>query len=50
MYSGLLTVHNILSPEHYGFRSQLKTDNAVYQLTTAILIVGLCSTYSVAIY
>jgi len=28
-----LTDHNILSKEHYGFRTKLKTDNAKYQLT-----------------
>ena len=28
-----LTDHNILSKEPYGFRTELKTDNATYQLT-----------------
>ena len=28
-----LTGHNILSKEPYGFRTELKTDNATYQLT-----------------
>jgi hypothetical protein len=40
MQTGLLkplTDHNILSKEHYGFRDELKTDNATYQLTNEIL-------------
>jgi len=32
-----LTDHNILSKEQYGFRTELKTDNATYQLTNEIL-------------
>ena len=32
-----LTDDNILSKEHYGFRTKLKTDNATYQLTNEIL-------------
>jgi hypothetical protein len=32
-----LTDHNVLSKEQYGFRTQLKTDNATYQLTNEIL-------------
>ena len=32
-----LTKYNILSNEQYGFRIGLKTDNAIYQLTTKIL-------------
>jgi len=32
-----LTDHNILSMEKYVFRTKLKTDNATYQLTNAIL-------------
>ena len=32
-----LTKYNILSSEKYGFRIRLKTDNAIYKLTTAIL-------------
>jgi hypothetical protein len=31
-----LTDHNILSKEQYGFRTKLKTDNAIYQLTNEI--------------
>jgi len=32
-----LTKYNIFSTEQYGFRIRLKTDNAVYKLTTEIL-------------
>jgi len=32
-----LTKYNILSPKPYGFRIGLKTDNAIYKLTTEIL-------------
>jgi hypothetical protein len=32
-----LTKYNILSTEQYGFRIGLKTDNAIYKLTTEIL-------------
>jgi hypothetical protein len=32
-----LIKYNILSTEQYGFRIGLKTDNAVYRLTTEIL-------------
>ena len=32
-----LTKYNILSHEQYGFRIGLKTDNAIYKLTTEIL-------------
>jgi hypothetical protein len=32
-----LTKHNILSSEQYGFRIGLKTDNAIYKLTTVSL-------------
>ena len=32
-----LTKYNIISNEQYGFRIGLKTDNAIYQLTTKIL-------------
>jgi hypothetical protein len=32
-----LTKYNILSDEQYGFRIGLKTDNAIYKLTTKIL-------------
>jgi hypothetical protein len=32
-----LTKYNILSNEQYGFRIGLKTDNAIYKLTTEIL-------------
>jgi hypothetical protein len=32
-----LNRYNILSTEQYGFRKGLKTDNAVYKLTTEIL-------------
>jgi len=32
-----LTNYNILSNEPYGFRIGLKTDNAIYKLTTEIL-------------
>jgi hypothetical protein len=32
-----LTECNILSTEQYGFRIGLKTDNAIYKLTTEIL-------------
>jgi len=32
-----LTDHNILSKEEYDFRTELKTDNASYQLTNEIL-------------
>jgi hypothetical protein len=32
-----LTEHNILSKEQYDFRTELKTDNATYQLTNEIL-------------
>jgi len=32
-----LTNYNILSNEPYGFRIELKTDNAIYKLTTEIL-------------
>jgi hypothetical protein len=32
-----LTDRNILSKEHYGFRTNLKTVNATYQLTNEIL-------------
>ena len=34
-----LTKYNILSTEPYGFRIGLKTDNAIYKLTTEILTV-----------
>ena len=32
-----MTDHNILSMEQYGFRTELKTHNATYQLTNEIL-------------
>jgi len=32
-----LTKYNILSTEQYGFRVELRTDNATYKLTTEIL-------------
>ena len=32
-----LTKYNILSTERYGFSIGLKTDNAIYKLTTEIL-------------
>jgi len=32
-----LTDHNVLSTEQNGFRTELKTDNATYQLTNEIL-------------
>jgi hypothetical protein len=32
-----LTKYNILTSEQYGFRIGLKTDNAIYKLTTGIL-------------
>jgi len=32
-----LTEHNILVKEQYGFRTNLKTDNATYHLTNEIL-------------
>jgi hypothetical protein len=32
-----LTKYNTLSTEKYGFRIGLKTDNAIYKLTTEIL-------------
>jgi hypothetical protein len=32
-----LTDHNILSKEQYGCRTELKTDNATYQLTNEIV-------------
>jgi hypothetical protein len=32
-----LSKHDILSPEQYGFRVGLRTDNATYKLTTEIL-------------
>jgi hypothetical protein len=32
-----LTKYNMLSTEQYGFRIGLKTDNAIYKLTTEIL-------------
>jgi hypothetical protein len=31
-----LTEHNILNIEQYGFRANLKTDNATYKLTAKI--------------
>ena len=34
---GRLTKHYILTTEHYGLRTSLKTDNATYKLTTEIL-------------
>jgi hypothetical protein len=30
-------VHNILSRAQYGFRTNMSTDNSIYQLTTNIL-------------
>lgn len=32
-----LTKYNMLSTEQYGFRTGLKTDNAIYKVTTEIL-------------
>jgi len=32
-----LTKYNIVSTEQYGFRVELRTDNATYKLTTEIL-------------
>jgi hypothetical protein len=32
-----LTKYNILSKEQYGFRTGLKTDDAIYKVTTEIL-------------
>jgi hypothetical protein len=37
LYLDHLNKYNILSTEQYGFRKGLKTDNAIYKLTTEIL-------------
>ena len=35
-----LVNHNILVPEHYGFRDGVSTDNATYKITEIVFNVG----------